>query len=154
MRSKWDERAQREGTQAAQFRSLVEKGSGGTRQNTVSRLPKECLEPLMGQSYKIRVRNSGGKPRTGKSYSRYTWLWGQDWVLVPLLLGRTVLPLDRKQSSIIIPNHAVSSLHAYLTSCPTRLICCIKAGTMFNSFLNLSTLHGSFGARYFASAQE
>ena len=89
MRSEWDERVHREGTQAAQFKSSAEKGSGGTRQNTAARLLKEYFGPLMGQSCKSRVKNSGGQASSSreKSCSRYLWFWVQKWVLVPLFMA-------------------------------------------------------------------
>ena len=89
MRSEWDEGAQSEGMQAAQFKSSAEKGSDSTRQNTAARLPKEYLGPLTGQPCRSTVKNSGGQASSSreKSCSRYRWFWVQKWVLVPLFMA-------------------------------------------------------------------
>lgn len=61
-------------------------------------------------------------------------------------VDRTVLPLDRKHSTVTVSNHTGPALHAHTTSFPTKLISSLKAGDMFKLFLNLNTLRGTFGA--------
>lgn len=63
----------RNGKEAIQLKHLAEKGS----EITLARLQKECLEPLMGQSCRSSIENSGGQAsnhQTGKSYNRHVAL--------------------------------------------------------------------------------
>lgn len=46
--------------------------------------------------------------------------------------------LGSKHSAIIASNHKEPSLHAYMTSPPTKLMCSIRSGNIFNALLNLS----------------
>lgn len=61
-------------------------------------------------------------------------------------VGRTVLPLDSKHSAVAASNRTDPALHAHVTGVPPKLISSLRAGDMFDLFLNLNTLHGTFGA--------